>query len=223
MIRPIIDLFSFFFLHIQINTLNLPYIEKLPRSRGANFFSKKLRSFFEKHWIKKLVGVNLVTAMVAIPFFSQSQPIAYTHPSPIEQSELITEPDFYTPIHTTPRKVVVPVDNLRYIGQGYHSGHRALDLNSYIGSPVRAFSDARVFKIEDTAFGYGRYIILDHGHGLTSVYAHMDKLTVSLGQILKAGDQIGTIGMTGHTTGPHLHFEIRDNGVALDPYTYLNL
>ncbi len=69
--------------------------------------------------------------------------------------------------------------------------------------------------------GYGRLIILDHGQGITSYYAHLDKILVREGAQVKRGDLIGKVGETGKVTGPHLHFEIRVNGKPQNPLLYL--
>lgn len=69
--------------------------------------------------------------------------------------------------------------------------------------------------------GYGNYCIIDHGNGYWTLYGHSEGITVSVGQTVKQGDVLGTVGSTGYSTGPHLHFEIRLNGVALDPTNYV--
>lgn len=70
--------------------------------------------------------------------------------------------------------------------------------------------------------GYGNMIILDHGQGVTSRYAHNSKLLVKVGQQVKKGDKIALMGSTGQSTGPHLHYEIRIDGIAIDPLKYLS-
>lgn len=69
--------------------------------------------------------------------------------------------------------------------------------------------------------GYGNYCIIDHGNGYWTLYGHSEGITVSVGQTVKQGDVIGTVGSTGYSTGPHLHFEVRLNGVAQDPQNYV--
>ena len=69
--------------------------------------------------------------------------------------------------------------------------------------------------------GYGNYCIIDHGNGYWTLYGHSDGIKVSVGQTVKQGDVIGTVGSTGYSTGPHLHFEVRLNGVAMDPTNYV--
>lgn len=69
--------------------------------------------------------------------------------------------------------------------------------------------------------GYGNYCIIDHGNGYWTLYGHSEGIVVSVGQTVKQGDVLGTVGSTGYSTGPHLHFEIRLNGVAMDPTNYV--
>jgi murein DD-endopeptidase MepM/ murein hydrolase activator NlpD len=68
-----------------------------------------------------------------------------------------------------------------------------------------------------SATGYGLHVIIDHGGGLSSLYGHLNTVTVTTGDYVEAGEVIGTVGSTGNATGPHLHFEIRRDGIAEDP------
>jgi murein DD-endopeptidase MepM/ murein hydrolase activator NlpD len=70
--------------------------------------------------------------------------------------------------------------------------------------------------------GYGNAIVIDHGGGLTTLYAHQSKLLVSVGQTVNRGDTIGYVGSTGNSTGAHLHFETAERGTRVDPMKYLN-
>ncbi len=222
MIREtILDIFCNYFLHIQVNTLNLPYY-KLPRPYKSNKVSKLLRKIFETRDIRKIFGANIAVAMMVIPLLNgQSQPTLEPELS-IEASQLAVSPD-NPPITTQTRQYELPVERLRYISTYFKSGHPGYDLNSYVGDEVRAFTAGRVHYIENGTLGLGRYIILDHGNGLTSVYAHLKDFSVEVGQTVDAGEKIGEVGMTGYTTGPHLHFEIYDNGRAVNPRTYLGI
>lgn len=98
--------------------------------------------------------------------------------------------------------------------------HEGLDLAPGFGSRVVASQEGTVI-FEGLRAGYGRLIILDHGVGLTSYYAHLDEILVKPRQRVKRGELIGKVGKTGRVTGPHLHFEIRLNGTPQNPLLYL--
>lgn len=100
---------------------------------------------------------------------------------------------------------------------GTSRGHSGVDLPAAYGSPIRATSDG-VVGSAGWRGGYGLAIEVDHGKGVASRYAHMSRLAVSSGQTVKRGDVIGYVGSTGLSTGPHLHYEIRINGAAVNPY-----
>ena len=98
--------------------------------------------------------------------------------------------------------------------------HAGIDLASGIGSPVRAVA-AGVVQSSGSESGYGRAVRIRHGDGTVTVYAHMSALLVSTGERVSAGEQIGREGNTGHSTGPHLHFEVRVNGSPINPIPWL--
>jgi murein DD-endopeptidase MepM/ murein hydrolase activator NlpD len=99
---------------------------------------------------------------------------------------------------------------------GYRSCHTGQDIAAPTGTPVRASADGRVIT-SGSGGAYGNSIMLVHSGGLTTFYAHLAAKSVQVGQEVKAGDQVGTVGSTGWSTGPHLHYETRMNGTAYDP------
>lgn len=102
--------------------------------------------------------------------------------------------------------------------------HKGLDLVAPQGTPVYASGDGVIVDIErnNTGSGYGNSIIVDHGvNGLSSRYAHLYTINVKKGQKVKRGEQIGTVGSTGLSTAPHLHYEILINGAAVNPLRYM--
>ncbi len=98
--------------------------------------------------------------------------------------------------------------------------HDGLDIAAPWGTTVKAAGDA-VVKYAGYKGGLGKTVILDHGFGIQTVYGHNSKLLVKEGDTVGRGKQIAAVGNTGHSTGPHLHFEVRVDGVAVDPMTYL--
>lgn len=98
--------------------------------------------------------------------------------------------------------------------------HSGMDIGVDYGTPVKAALDGVVVEA-DWISGYGNTVIIDHGNGMTTLYGHNERLNVETGQNVKQGDIIAYAGSTGNSTGPHVHFEIRVNGEAVDPALYL--
>jgi len=99
---------------------------------------------------------------------------------------------------------------------GTYRAHSGIDLAAPMGTPIVATSDG-VVSMADWRGGYGLSVALDHGGGLESRYGHMSRLNVFAGERVRKGDIIGFVGSTGLSTGPHLHYELRVNGAAVNP------
>ena len=99
--------------------------------------------------------------------------------------------------------------------------HTGIDLNAGAGTPILASESGTVIMAR-TYGGYGRAVVIDHGGGLSTLYAHQSSIVVSEGQRVARGDVIGYVGCTGYCTGPHLHFETREWGTPVDPMKYLS-
>jgi murein DD-endopeptidase MepM/ murein hydrolase activator NlpD len=97
--------------------------------------------------------------------------------------------------------------------------HNGVDMNAAHGDPIRAVRSGRVI-LAGVKGGYGNTIMIDHGGGMVTLYAHQSRLAVSNGVSVSAGEVIGYIGSTGQSTGPHLHFEVRLNGSPVNPLQY---
>jgi murein DD-endopeptidase MepM/ murein hydrolase activator NlpD len=105
-------------------------------------------------------------------------------------------------------------------GEGaFHSG---VDIGSSYGQSVVAPADG-VIVFADFMGGYGRAIMIDHGHGITTRYGHLANFAVAAGQHVQRGDTIGYVGLSGRSTGPHLHYEVRINDTPVNPHKYLRL
>ncbi len=107
------------------------------------------------------------------------------------------------------------------ISQGYRFYHKAIDIANRGGGPIVAADSGSVVASGWDPSGYGNRVVIDHGNGFLTLYAHMSVLQVSGGQKVNRGDVLGQMGSTGRSTGTHLHFEIRKGGVLFNPMEYL--
>lgn len=101
------------------------------------------------------------------------------------------------------------------------SAHKGIDIGSPNGTPIYAAADGTVTYSGYNSGGYGNLVIISHGNGIETYYAHCSKLYVKKGQKVSAGDNIAAVGSTGRSTGNHLHFEIRQNGSQINPQRYV--
>ena len=133
------------------------------------------------------------------------------------------------PVSSTGFQWPLPASNLKLTSAfGYrihpvthvpHS-HTGIDVSATTGTPITAAKSGQVIISEKgtgSTWSYGEYVVIDHGDGTTTLYAHMNYRAVSEGQIVTQGQYIGDVGATGNVTGPHLHFEVRKNGQRVDP------
>ncbi|MDT7808733.1 MAG: hypothetical protein QOJ70_2546 [Acidobacteriota bacterium] len=105
-------------------------------------------------------------------------------------------------------------------GGGSNEFHPGQDIAAPRGTPVFAPADGTVVQA-GWQNGYGQTIVIDHGNGLTTRYGHLSKLEVGVGQEVKRGDELGEVGSTGRSTGPHLHYEVRIDDLPVSPLHYL--
>lgn len=101
------------------------------------------------------------------------------------------------------------------------SFHTGLDIANSTGTPIKAAADGTVSFAGTTTSGYGKYIVINHGNGIETYYAHCSRLLVSAGERISAGQHIAAMGSTGNSSGPHLHFEVRVNGSCQNPQNYV--
>jgi len=118
--------------------------------------------------------------------------------------------------------LIWPCDGVVVSGFGMRWGrmHEGIDIGCAFGAPNRAAASGTVIY-SGWLGGYGNLIVIDHGNGLSTAYAHATTLLVGVGQAVSQGDTVSLVGSTGNSSGPHLHFEVRVNGSAVDPLFYL--
>jgi len=98
--------------------------------------------------------------------------------------------------------------------------HTGMDFTAPTGTEIYATGDGKVVKVVSERRGYGKHVVIDHGYGYRTRYAHMSKFNVRVGQKIKRGDVIGYVGNTGTSTGPHLHYEVEKNGKKINPANF---
>lgn len=103
---------------------------------------------------------------------------------------------------------------------GAHGHHDGIDIAAPTGTPIAAAAGGTV-SYAGVMGGYGNVVIIDHPNGLQTLYAHQSRISVTVGQKVSAGQAIGAVGSTGMSTGPHLHFEVKRDGEAIDPRPFL--
>jgi len=192
------------------------YLKKIAKDKrfSGNPLSKVFRRVFEAKRIRQVFGINLLAIAIATGIASPS--ISAFSSGEVE----ITNISPQVIQLTTQNSIRWPVESVR-ITQGYRRFHQAIDLAEPLGSPVYPITEGRVESISWQRFGWGNHIIIDHGSGFKSLYAHLSKVLVKEGQKVDKNTVIGLIGTTGWSTGPHLHLEVYDNGQPFNPLTIL--
>lgn len=119
-----------------------------------------------------------------------------------------------------------PVSGVVTLGFGesdlpYQPFHTGIDIAHKTGDPITPFMKGKVLSVNHLSWGYGNYVVIDHGNNITSLYGHMSATTATAGQDVKPGDVIGKEGSTGWSTGPHVHFQINVFGVPVNPRTFV--
>lgn len=194
----------------------IPTPSSLRRFRSGSTFSRAVRHIFEHNHLPKILGSNLAFAVVASSLIQgqlHNTTKQFTQASePIIKAEVLS--------FVTERGIQAPLESTK-INQRFTVFHPGIDYEGETGDPVYAIMSGRVDSTQQSRFAYGNAIIVDHGNGLTSLYAHLSKINVKKGQDVSNDTVIGLVGSTGHSTGDHLHIEVRDNGKPLNPLTVL--
>lgn len=122
----------------------------------------------------------------------------------------------------TEESVVEPVENYR-VSQGYGWLHSGVDMAAKKGEEIKPVMAGVVVKTEKDRWGYGQHVIVEHKNGFQTLYAHLSKIEVKVGDEVATDSVLGEVGSTGRSTGPHLHLEIRQNGRLVNPAQILGI
>lgn len=185
--------------------------------RGLKKATNKARKLFEHRRLKQVVGVNLLSGMILLSQISIPASATQTH-SPPEVLNLATVAGEME----TQNGFQVPLSSYQ-VTQGFHLFHLGIDLASAYNTPIRPVAQGKVERVEFGRYGFGNSILINHGSNLKSFYAHLGKIKVKQDQEVGIGDDIGSVGTSGRTTGPHLHLEIWQHDRPLNPKLLLEL
>lgn len=177
--------------------------------------SKVLRRVVVVKKVRQALSLNLVAVTLATGVLAPSI-------SAISQTDQ-TEETVVNPVViqlTTEEAIRFPLVSVE-ISQGYKLFHRAIDFRAPMGTPIYPIANGIVEQVSFGHLGYGNHLIVNHGNEFKSLYAHCTKLMVQVGQEVKKDTAIGTVGVTGIATGPHLHLETHDHGAPFNPMTIL--
>lgn len=183
----------------------------LPRTRKSNPVSKLLRPIFEKKQFPTLLGVQLIaTSMVASVMVYPTQAL---EPS-VEENTVVTAELNQVLTEQTFRQ---PLEQTLGVSQGYNFFHRGVDIRAPIGTPVHSVAVGQVVEIQYLRYGWGHYVRVSHGENMETLYAHLGQINVKFGQAVDKETVLGTVGLTGKTTGAHLHLEMKLDGKYVNP------
>jgi murein DD-endopeptidase MepM/ murein hydrolase activator NlpD len=178
---------------------------------------QKVQGFgLEKTLVRQIAG----TAGAALP---ASLPLSTTMPpslsAPLAGEPVASASPLGEPLSTTEHATTSPFGWRRDPFTGATTYHRGVDLRAAYGEPIAAAGDGRVVFAGEQG-GYGQTVVVEHGNGLRTRYAHLSAVLTEAGAEVKAGDAVGRAGRTGRATGTHLHFEVTRNGQPVDPQSF---
>jgi murein DD-endopeptidase MepM/ murein hydrolase activator NlpD len=190
----------------------LPNLRQIRKIRSGNKVSRFFRHVFEHKNIRKIMGTNLALMIIASTLIPTDVFANVEAENPViaeTQSPLTTE-----------HSVQYPLREVK-ITQGYKLFHPGIDFDGITGDEVRPIKPGRVEAVSTSKYAYGNAVIVNHGNNITSLYAHLSKILVFQEQEVTTNTVIGLVGTSGYAIGDHLHLEIRDHGIAVNPYTVL--
>ena len=200
---------------LVLGMLMLPYLViKLftPRKDGGQPVSQFFRKAFESKKAKRIIGISLTGLMVLFGTMSN----IWAAQEEIGEEAVLAVPEEVVITNTSLNK---PLEGK--ISQRFSIYHQGVDILAPVGTVIKPIAVGKVKQIAFSGWGYGNTVLIEHKNGLSSRYAHLKNIYVGLNNSVDEETEIGTVGMSGWTTGPHLHLEIHQNGQAVNPLTVL--
>jgi len=189
------------------------------RCGRSNPISFALRPVVAHRSFRVAVGINLAVLAIFMAVYGPLPSFAGDNVG--GQLEINVRSEGNVNLATIPA-VQLPLSDFR-ITQGYFWYHPGIDMAAPTGTAVHPVMTGTVAEIDYGRFGYGNNVLLNHANGYGSRYAHLSKIEVTAGQTVTLDTEIGKVGSTGHSTGPHLHLEIYANGNPINPRGVLDL
>lgn len=208
-------------LHLRLIKRRKPLVDEpiLPTREAVNkkyrtgtLLGKVGRYVSEHKSVRKILVGNFAAFAIITAFLPSAKTNVFAEEDNTvikEQLSLVTE-----------KGIQLPLGHLR-INQNYGFFHPGIDLGASIGEAVKPVKAGVVTFAGYTSDGYGNLVVIEHNEDLESYYAHLSKIEVKTGELVTMETEIGKVGVTGHTTGPHLHLEIHQDGVAINPLLVL--
>ncbi len=192
----------------------IPTVQELKKYRAGNMFSRFFRYIFEHKNIKKVLGANIALMALATNLVSAepAQNFDNTKTEAIVSASVIQL--------QTEKSAKYPLAVVK-VTQGYKIFHPGVDFDGETGDSIYPIKNGVVEAIQFSKYSYGNAVLINHGNQITSLYAHLSKVEVVEGQSVTQETEIGKMGSTGRSTGSHLHLEVRDHGLPINPLTVL--
>lgn len=200
-------------------------------TESSNHLSKILRPWFEHQRIRGVFGFTLILSLLIFGIFgtsvsssSNSVFASFSSNIDIDNSEEAEISVVETPkeaVVITEKRFQMPVA-LISASQGFQNYHPGVDLRAEYGSPIKPIADGVVSDVYRSKYGYGQSIYINHAEGYSSLYAHVQRIAVEAGSGVDEKTIIAEVGLTGYTTGPHLHLEIYKEEKAVNPKYFLD-
>jgi murein DD-endopeptidase MepM/ murein hydrolase activator NlpD len=199
------------------NTSPIPKEERKAGFRDANRYAV-LEGYDNTQLVSKTTKrVDILTKELAI----QSKSLDYILKLAKEKNKLLSAIPAIQPVRN---------ENLKRMASGFgyrtdpftkaRKMHEGMDFTAKIGAPIFATGDGIVSQADNTASGYGKHVVIRHGYGYETLYAHLSKYNCKAGQRVKRGDIIGYVGSTGRSEGPHLHYEVHKDKRVVNPLNF---
>jgi hypothetical protein len=196
----------------------IPTVAAVKRKyRSGTIVGRFVRHISAHRNVKKLFAANMAAVVITGTLLPGGQSGVKAADFNVQPSEMVIQTQNTL---ITERSIQLPLGIMK-VNQGYSLFHPGIDFEGEIGDPVKPVKAGAVIEAEYSKVGYGNTIVIDHGKGLTSRYAHLSKIEVKSGQEVTTNTEIGKVGISGRSTGSHLHLEIRQNSFPLNPLSVL--